>query len=364
MSQPNVTKEERKKARKEKRELKKKERARKRASGDNVVGKKIWKGVKLFFKGVWKLFKGFFKYVLFPFWYTGVLILRTVKFLKVRNDDPLTKDDKNFLSLIPTLFFTMSLSIAIVFLMFRFEVFDDIIDLFLNNQFWAAIGQIFVTLGEGIWWWVQVIFVNFFYNLIIVPITSALTGHDWITAVVLLGGLILLTGLSILIYNFSKRSDFFKRIGKALKKVFLLPKKFHDYLREEVVLKHFVGQRYIENRTKKFFWLNVLMQSILSLLFGIFSLYLGISKYFLYKGGDLENGWDGLEVLNYALFASLILFLLIGIFSTWFFSLVHGVSTMSDEEYETNKKRRKEKKQQRIEAKSKKQEEKQIAQEE
>ncbi len=363
MPKPNVTKEERKKARKEKRELKKKERARKRASGDNVVGEKIWNGVKIFFKGVWKVIKGFFKYVLFPFWYTGVLIVRTIKFLRVRNEQSLTEEDKNFLSLIPTLFFSMSLSIAVVFLLFYFQVFDDIIDLFLNDQFWAAIGQIFVVIGEGIWWLLQVIFMDFFYELIIVPITSALTGHDWITAVVLLGALIILSGLGILIYNFAKRSTLFERIKQALKKVFILPKRFHDYLREEFVLKHLVGQRYIENRTKKFFWLNVLIQSILTLLFSIFSLYLGISKYFLYRDGDLVNGWDGLDVMRYALFASLILFLLIGVFSTWFFSFVHGVSTMSDEEYEENKKRRKEKKQQRLEAKKKKQEEKQITQE-
>jgi hypothetical protein len=362
--EPNITKEERKKARAEKRELRKKERARKRASGDNVVREKIWNGVKIFFKGVWKVIKGFFKYVLFPFWYTGVLMVKTVKFLRIRNEKPLTVEDKNFLSLIPTLFLSMSLSIAVVFLLFYFQVFDDIIDLFLNDQFWAAIGQIFVVIGEGIWWLLLVIFRDFFYELIIVPITAALTGHDWITAVVLLGGLIILSGLGILIYNFAKRSTLFERIKKALKKVFLLPKRFHNYLREEVVLKYFIGHRYIENRTKKFFWLNVLIQSILTLLFAIFSLYLGISKYFLYRGGNLETGWDGLDVMRYALFASLILFLLIGIFSTWFFSFVHGVSTMSDEEYEANKKRRKEKKQQRLEAKSKKQEEKQTTQEE
>ncbi len=361
--EPNISKEERKKAREEKRELRKKERARKRASGDNVVRKKIWNGVKIFFKGVWKVFKGFFKYVLFPFWYTGVLMVKTMKFLRVRNEQTLTEEDNNFLSLIPTLFFSMSLSIAVIFLLFYFQIFDDIIELFLNDQFWAAVGQIFVVVGEGIWWLLQVIFVDFFYGLIIVPITSVLTGHDWITAAVLLGGLIILSGLGILIYNFAKRSTLFERIKQALKKVFLLPKRFHDYLRVEVVLKHLIGQRYIENRTKKFFWLNVLIQSILTLLFAIFSLYLGISKYFIFKGGDLENGWNGLEVMRYALFASLILFLLIGIFSTWFFSFVHGVSTMSDEEYEANKKRKEEKKKQRLEAKSKKQEEKQIKQE-
>ena len=290
-------------------------------------------------------------------------MVRTIKFLRVRNEQTLIEEDKNFLSLIPSLFFSMSLSIAVVFLLFYFQVFDDIIDLFLNDQFWEAIGQIFVVIGEGIWWLLQIIFVDFFYGLIIVPITSALTGHDWITAAVLLGGLIILSGLGILIYNFAKRSTLFERIKQALKKVFLLPKRFHDYLRKDVVLKHLVGQRYIENRTKKFFWLNVLIQSILTLLFAIFSLYLGISKYFIYKGGDLENGWDGLEVMRYALFASLILFLLIGVFSTWFFSFVHGVSTMSDEEYESNKKRRKEKKQQRLEVKGKKQEEKKTKQE-
>ena len=127
MSNPNVTKEERKKERKEKRELKKKERAIKRASRDNSVGKKIWNVVRIFFKGVWKAIKGFCKYILFPFWYTGVLIVKTIKFLKVRNKDPLTEEDKKFLSLIPTLFLSMSLNIAVFFLLFYFNIFDKII---------------------------------------------------------------------------------------------------------------------------------------------------------------------------------------------------------------------------------------------
>ena len=362
MPKPNETKEERKKARKEKRELKNKERARKRASRNNVVGKKIWNGAKIFFKGVWKVIKGFCKYVLFPFWFTGVLFVRTIKFLRVRNKESLTEEDKNYLSLLPTLFFNMSLAIAVIFLLFKYEVFDTIINFFINEEFWYAVGQMFVEIGNGIWWLIKVIFYEFFYLMIINPLAIELGDNLFWSSAILLGGLVILTGLGILIYNLSKRSKLMEKIGAFLKKLFLLPKRFHDYFREEIVLKHLIGERYLENRKKNFFWTNVLMQAVLTLAYFIFALYLGISQYFIYLVNSTE-GWGGNDILRYAIFSSLILFGFIGVFATWFFTLVHGVSTMSDEEYEANKKRKEEKKQQRLEAKSKKQEDKQKKQE-
>lgn len=359
--EPNITKEERKKAREEKRKLKKKERARKRATRDNVVGKKIWNGIKLFFKGVWKAIKGFCKYILFPFWYTGVLFVRTIKFLRVRNKESLTEEDKNYLSLLPTLFFNMSLAIAVIFLLFKYEVFDTIINFFINEEFWYAVGQMFVEIGNGIWWLIKVIFYEFFYLMIINPLAIELGDNLFWSSAILLGGLVILTGLGILIYNLSKRSKLMEKIGAFLKKLFLLPKRFHDYFRKEIVLKYLIGERYLENRKKNFFWTNVLMQAILTLAYFIFALYLGISQYVIHL--DTGEGWGGNDILRYAIFSSLILFGFIGVFATWFFTLVHGVSTMSDEEYEANKKRKEEKKQQRLEAKSKKQEEKQTKQE-
>ncbi len=355
--EPNKTKEERKKEREEKRELKKKERARKRASGENVVGKKIWKGVKIFFKGVWKVIKGFCKYILFPFWYTGVLVVRTIKFLRVRNKEPLTDEDKNFLSLIPTLFFSMSTAIAVIFLLFYFEVFNKIVQVFIDEQFWYAVGQMFVTIGQGIVEILNQIFVQFIWGMVIEPLKMALGDNLWWASAILLGGLVILTGLGILFYNLSKRSHFMEKLGIFLKKVFLLPKRLHDYIREEIVLKNLVGEKYIENRKKNFFWSNVLIQAILTFAYFVFAMYLGISQYFLYIS-DSATGWGGYDILRYAIFSSLILFGFIGIFSTWFFSLVHGVSTMTDEEYEANKKRKEEKKKQRLETKAAKQEEK------
>lgn len=362
--EPNKTKEEKKKARKEKRELRKKERERKRASGENVIGKKIWTGVKVFFKGVWKAIKGFCKYILFPFWYTGVLVVRTIKFLRVRNKNPLTEEDKNYLSLIPTLFFSLSLAIVVIFLSFRLEVINTIVQVFINEQFWYAVGQIFVEIGQGIVWWAELIFVKFFYDMIINPLAVELGDNLFWSSVIFLGALVILTGLGILLYNLSKRSKVMEKIVAFLKKVFLLPKRFHDYIRKEIVLKHLVGERYIQNRKKNFFWSNVLIQTIITLAYFGFAMYLGISQYFIHKTAILTDpnsllGWGRDEVLIYAIFSSVILFGFIGIFSTWFFSLVHGVSTMSDEEFEENKKRREEKKQQKLEAKAKKQEEQQ-----
>ncbi|MHA1590913.1 MAG: hypothetical protein ACTSUP_00245 [Candidatus Heimdallarchaeaceae archaeon] len=362
--EPNRTKEERKKARDEKRKLKKKERERKRASDENVMWKKIWTGFKVFFKGVWKVIKGFCKYILFPFWYSGVLVVRTIKFLRVRNKDPLTEEDKNYLSLIPTLFFSMSLAIAVIFLLFHFKVFDEIVQIFINEQFWYAFGQIFVEIGQGIVWWIDLIFVQFFYNMIIFPLAVELGDNLFWSSVIFLGALVILTGLGILLYNLSKRSQLMEKVVAFLKKVFLLPKRLHDYIRKDIVLKHLVGERYIENRKKNFFWSNVLIQTIITLAYFGFAMYLGISQYFIRQSAILTDpnsilGWGGDEILRYAIFSSLILFGFIGIFSTWFFSLVHGVSTMSDKEYEENKKRRKDKKQQKLETKAKKQEKQQ-----
>ncbi|MBY9001309.1 MAG: hypothetical protein KGD64_10365 [Candidatus Heimdallarchaeota archaeon] len=358
-NEPNETKEERKKARQEKRELRKKERTRKRESGENKVGEKILTGVKVFFKGVWKVIKGFCKYILFPFWYTGVLVVRTIKFLRVRNKEPLTEENKSYLSLIPSLFFSMSLAIAVIFLLFRFKVFDEIVQIFINEQFWYAVGQIFVEIGQGIVWWVNLIFVQFFYDMIILPLAVELGDNLFWSSVIFLGALVILTGLGILLYNLSKRSQVMEKIVAFLKKIFLLPKRFHDYIRQDIVLKHLVGERYIENRKKNFFWSNVLIQTIITLAYFGFAMYLGISQYFIRQSAILTDpnstlGWGGDEILRYAIFSSLILFGFIGVFSTWFFSLVHGVSTMSDEEYEENKKRKEEKKQNRIKVKQKK----------
>ena len=80
----------------------KKEKKRNQKEFWNKFWIKIWKGVVLFFKVLWKFIIGILKYILFPFWYTGVLFVKTSKFLKKRGDHALPAEDKGYLSLIPT----------------------------------------------------------------------------------------------------------------------------------------------------------------------------------------------------------------------------------------------------------------------
>lgn len=287
---------------------------------------KIWKGVVLFFKGLWKFIIGIFKYILFPFWYTGVLFVKTSKFLKKRGDQALTDEDKRYLSLIPTLFFMLSLCIVIIFLLFYLEFFDEVVDKITDVGFWAAVGQFFVTIAEGIWWLLGVIFVDFLWFMIIVPFGDTLQGHHWISALILLVGLILISGLSILLYNLAKTNNFMQKIGHGIAVTALFPKKVHNKIREDVVLKYLIGKKRIETRSKNFFWVTVFIQTLITFVFFIFAVVLLIYNY-------AKGIWTGIEVLEFSVYASLILFLFVGIFSTWFFNAVLGVSTKDSDRF-------------------------------
>ncbi len=319
-----------KEANKTKKEVKpKKEKKRNRKEFWSKFWSKIWKGAVLLFKGLWKFIIGIFKYILFPFWYTGVLFVKTSKFLKKRGDQALTDEDKGYLSLIPTLFFMLSLCIVIIFLLFYLEFFDEVVGKITDVGFWAAIGQFFVTLGEGIWWLLQVIFVDFLWEMIVVPFGNSLQGlqeHHWVSALILLVGIILLSGLSILLYNLAKNNNFMKKIGHGITVVILFPKKIHDKIREDVVLKYLIGKKRIETKSKNFFWVTVFIQTLITFVFFIFALVLGIYNY-------AKDIWSGIEVLQFSVYASLILFLFVGIFSTWFFNAVLGVSTKDSDRF-------------------------------
>ena len=306
------------KAKKEKRKKEKKEKAKK-PKKEGTFWQKVGNGFAVFFKGVGKVIKGFFKYCLFPFWYTGVLFEKTFRFLKTRSDEPLTKEDKNYLSLIPTLFFMFGLCILIIYLLFATPVFEETKKLIENESFWQSVGQWFVDLWNGFVELLQIIFVDFFWNTVVDWFQGILGGHHWISAFVLLIALILVIGLSILIINFAKKGKIFIFLGNFFGKIGRGIKKGHEAIKR-FVLKYLIGERYIKTRTKNFFWTNVLLQFLLTLIFIVFSIYMVVKQY-------QDDNWNSKEIMNFAIVAAGMLFLLVGVFATWFFSLVHGVST-------------------------------------
>ncbi|MHA1258603.1 MAG: hypothetical protein ACTSRO_03005 [Candidatus Heimdallarchaeaceae archaeon] len=304
-----------------KKKKEKKRRIKPKSKGERSdFWKNLGKGLLTFFVKIGKCIKAFFKYCLFPFWYTGVLFVETFKFLRTRNDEPLTDKDKNYLSLIPTLFFMFGICILLLYLLFATPVFETTKELIQNQSFWQSVGQWFIDLWNGFVELLKIIFVDFFWGMIVQPFADVLSTHQWVSAFILLIAVILVIGLSILIYNFAKRGkifiilrDFFQKIGRKIKQGHEAIKRF--------VLKYLIGERYILTRSKNFFWTNVLLQFILTIIFIIFSIYLVVQQYQL-------GNWDtSVEIMNFAAVAAGMLFLLVGVFATWFFTLVHGVST-------------------------------------
>ena len=282
---------------------------------------------KEFFKGIWKFISFFLKIILAPFWYTGVLFVKSIKFLKERGDHALTDKDKKYLSLIPALFFMMCISIIVIFLIFYFELLDDTIEVISDVGFWAAVGDFFIRIGNGIYWLLQVVFVTFFWEMIILNFADFMTNENFYWATLILIVLIIvITGLGILMYHALKTRTVIKAIAKFFKKIAQYPKNFFTYIRENIILKYVVGEKYIETRSKNFFWVTVLIQFILTAIMFVFSLALGIYNY-------ITEVWRGADILRYSLIFGLLLFIFIGIFSTWFFIRVFGVTTATSEKY-------------------------------
>ncbi len=281
----------------------------------------VWSGILVFLKIIWKIIKFILKYILFPFWITGVLLVKWYKFLRFRSDEPLTREDRNFLSLIPHTFFMIGLTIFLFYLLFYLDVFEETKNL-IDPGFWASIGSWFVDLGQGIYWLLDVIFVKFLWEMIVLPFSGILSSHQWVSAAVLLAVVIVGGGLLILLYNLIKKG----KLIIWLKKVF---GGFTDWIKsthqkvKNFVLKYLVGEKYIDTRSKNFFWTNVALQLLVTVVFFVFAIYMGIQKYF----NDPINPWGEGDVLRFAAYAAAILFIGVGIFATWFFTIVHGVSS-------------------------------------
>ena len=288
---------------------------------------KFWQSVKEFFKGLWKFISFFLKIILAPFWYTGVLFVKSIQFLKERGDHPLTDKDKKYLSLIPALFFMMCVSIVAIFLILYFELLDATIAVIIDDGFWVAVGDFFTRIGMGIWWLLQIIFVTFFWEMIIQRFGDFMQAENYYWATLIIIVIVIVgTGLGILMYHAMKTRTIIKAIGRFFKKIWSYPTKAFNYIREQIILKYLVGQKYIETRSKNFFWGTVLIQFILTTFIGIFSLVLGIYNY-------IVGTWDAEAILRYSLLLAGLLFVFIGVFSTWFFIRVFGVVTAESEKY-------------------------------
>jgi hypothetical protein len=326
------------KAKKKKKERGKKERIRKeRVKKERVREGKVRESSGEFFRGIWKVISFFLKIIFAPFWFTVALFIKAIKFLRERSDNPLSKEDKSYLSIIPSLFFMMSISIIIVFVILYTGVLDSTVDLITSAGLGQAIADFFVRLGNGIYNYILIpVFVTFLWGMIIEPFGQFITSNNffWGTLILILI-LIFVIGLSIIFYHLMKTRKLIKAIARFFKRIFRFPRDVHDWIRERIVLKHIVGQKYVDTNSKNFFWRIVLIQFIITIILFIIAITLGVINYI---GLIPENGgvvlWRGESLLQYSLVVGGILFFLIGIFSTWFFVRVFGIAIKVSESAE------------------------------
>lgn len=301
-------------------EKKVKQKKDKTQKSGKIFWQKVWAVCLLFLKGIWLVIKFILKYILFPFWITGVLLVKWFKFLRFRSKGPLTDDDKNFLSLIPHTFFMMGVIIVLFYLLFYLDVFDLSKNL-TEPSFWKAVGTWFLDLWNGFVWLINIIFVTFLWNMIVIPFANVLSAHQWVSAAILLAAVIVGGGLIILFYNLIKKG----KVIIWLKKIF---GRFNEWILKthrsvkEFNLKYLVGEKYVLTRSKNFFWTNVMFQTIITIAFFVFAIYMGVQRFFA-----TVDPWTEGDVLRFAAYAGAILFVGVGIFATWFFTIVHGVSS-------------------------------------
>lgn len=300
----------------------KEKKAKKERKGDG----RYKESTKEFFLGIWKFISFFLKIILAPFWFTVVLFIKAIKFLREKGDHLLTDEDKRYLSLIPSLFFMMCVSIIVTFLIFYFGLLDKAIEVITSDGFWPAVGLFFTQIGLGIFWLLKVVFVDFLYGMIIQPFGDFMqnANYFWATLIIVII-IILLVGLGLMMYHLMKTQKLIKAIGRFFKKIWSYPKSAHNWIREKVVLKYLVGEKYVATKPKSFFWGVVLIQFIITIALFILAIVLGVVNY-------IQGIWIGPDIFEYSLVVAGILFLVIGIFSTWFFVRVYAIATKVSEE--------------------------------
>ena len=287
------------------------------------VGKVIWAGVLIFLKIIWKIIKFILKYILFPFWYTGVLFVKGFIFLRHRSKGMLTDEDRDFLSQIPVLFLMLGLSVFLFYLLFYFDVIGHVEEI-TNPSFWQGVWSAIVDIAYGIKWLLEIIFVTFLVDMIGKPLSDYFQGHQWQGTLVLIAVIIIGGGLIILSYNMIKKGKIIIFLRKVKTKIKNAIQKTSQSIKT-FVLKYIYGQKYIDTRPKNFFWINFLFQILVTIGLAIFAIYIIIQQSIV-----LEN-WDENAILRYAAILGTIIFAGIGVFSTWFFTLVNGVSSSPPE---------------------------------
>jgi len=87
------------------------------------------------------------------------------------------------------------------------------------------------------------------------------------------------------------------------------------------VLKKMIGEYYINEKSKNFFWTVTLVQLIITAIIVAITLIQGISR--------LLGEWELAETLKFFAYVTVLLFLFVGIISTWFFVRILYLATKS-----------------------------------
>ncbi len=304
---------------KKEKKIRKQKKTRETEFGWSDVWNPIKKVLLVFLKVIWKIIKFILKYLLFPFWYTGVLFVKGFKFLRHRSKGMLTDEDRDFLSQIPALFLMFGLSVFLFYLLFYFDVIGQVEEI-TDPSFWQGVWSVIVDIAYGIYWLLQIIFVTFLVDMIGRPLSDYFKDHQWQGTLVLIAVIIVGTGLIILTYNMIKKGKLIIWFRKVKAKIKDTIKKTSQSIKA-FVLKYIYGQKYIDTRSKNFFWTNFLLLTLVTIGLGIFAIFIIIQQSIV-----LEN-WDENAILRYAAILGTIIFAGIGVFSTWFFTLVNGVSS-------------------------------------
>ncbi|MHA1686846.1 MAG: hypothetical protein ACTSYD_10670 [Candidatus Heimdallarchaeaceae archaeon] len=315
----------------------KKSKAKSKDSPKEKKERKFWKNFKekvlkpmgkafiVFLKFIWIILKDVAKVILAPFWYTGILIVKLSRFMKTKGSHPLTEEDKEFLSLIPTFYFMLTFCVTIIFIIFS----EEVISAFWSKIFSASVGEnlkwFFGWLGNGLAWF----FVSIWNGLkwIVVSFGDLLNVHPFPSIIILLVLIILVAGLVLLLYYapFTQKvitsiKNFFNNLAEIPKKIGRFFVRMHQKIKN-FVLKRIVGEQYLETKNKTFFWSTTLVEIIVTILFLVITLVMGILK--------LMGDWVLSETLKFTAYTTGLLFIFVGIFSTWFFVRVLGVSTQT-----------------------------------
>ncbi len=296
-----------------------------------VKGGKITRDdIKLLLLAIWKVILVVLRFIFSPFIYTGKLMARTYRFLKDRGDHELTNEEKDYLSLIPTMYLMLSISVTIVVVFFTVSFLEELWRVIASFNIWDGIVWFFLAIGKGIAW----IFKGIFGGLaaLAMLIGELLSIDPFLASFLVLFMMVIVAGLLLLLYQapFTQKviaaiRRFVKYIGEFPKKIGLWFKELHDKFKL-LVLKYIIGEKLVETKTKNFFFITILWVVIFTIISWVF-----FAVYAIYTW--MGVAWDWRDALGYMVFIFLIEFLMVGIFGTWFFHRMLGIATKHSNRY-------------------------------